>query len=165
MKPAPTVALALIAAFLAAVVPCRAFAETPTDRAADQIFHPYGEPPAAAPDASSAASPIDEEHENVLADSRGPRRLRSMGISGMEGGASIAAMGGLLLVLSLFMDEGTRGERVMYWGGIGTASVGGAVLVTGGILLGIDALTEPAPIPGSKRAAARGGQLTLAFRF
>lgn len=164
MKPASTLAIALIAALLAAMVPCRALAQAHTERAADQIFHPYGEPPAAAPDPSASAASLEEEHENVLADSRGPRRLRSMGISGMEGGASIAAMGGLLLVLSLFMDEGTRAERVMYWGGIGTVSVGGAVLVTGGILLGIDALTTPAPIPEGAKVA-RGARVTFAFRF
>jgi hypothetical protein len=155
--------LLLVLAAATLLAPSRALAtDCQTDRASDQIFaHPYGEPPAPCPtEAKPAAGSSDVEHENILADDRGPRKLRNIGISGMEGGASVAALGGLMLVCSLFLSEQTKGHDVLHWGGIGVASVGGGVFVAGAALVGIDYLMAPAPTPDKK-----GAQLMLAFRF
>ncbi|MBI5544680.1 MAG: hypothetical protein HY901_12380 [Deltaproteobacteria bacterium] len=137
-----------------------AAADCAQERAADQIFaHPYGEPPAPCP-VGEASSTLEKEHVDVLADERGPRQLQSLGISGLGAGTTIAGIGGLLLLVSLFLDEDDRSHPVFHWGGIGAASVGGAVFLAGGALLIADFATAPAPTPDRK-----GAQLILAFRF
>jgi hypothetical protein len=166
MSLARALALWLLAVGITAV-PARAHAADcqPQDRSADQIFaHPYGEPSAPCPvETKAAPGTLEAEHENILADDRGPRRLHTIGISGVEAGATIAALGGLLYVISLFLnkDDGkNEGRNVLQWAGVGTASVGGAVLVAGVVLIGVDYFAGPAPTPDKK-----GAQLVLAFRF
>lgn len=136
------------------------------DTNADRIFHPYGEPPTPCP-AEPAVTPktsLDRENENVLRDDRGPRQLQNLGISGLQGGASIAALGGFFYLISLFLAEGDRAGEVFKWGGIGVAAVGGAVFVAGGVLLAIDAITAPpAAPPGSQKIT--GAQVLVTVRF
>jgi hypothetical protein len=157
----------VLPALVASLAPTRALAaDCGAERTADQIFaHPYGEPPSGPCPVENA--PVDKdrdrehgEHENVLADERGPRQLRTIGVSGLEGGASIAAIGGLIFLASIFLNEGTKGERALHWGGIGLASFGGALFLTGGILVGIDMIMAPAVTPDHK-----GAEMLVAFRF
>ncbi len=135
------------------------------DPNADRIFHPYGEPPSPCPvEAVTPKTSLERENEDVLKDDRGPRQLQNMGISGLQGGASIAALGGFLYLISLFFDEGERSAEVFKWGGIGMAAVGGAVFVAGGVLLAIDAITAPpAAPPGSQKIT--GAQVLVTVHF
>jgi hypothetical protein len=168
MPIARSLALFLLAVGMTAV-PARSLAADcqPQDRSADQIFaHPYGEPTAPCPvEPKATPGSLESEHENILADDRGPRRLHTIGISGVEAGATIAVLGGLLSLVSAFMDNDSNGKEGkakegLKWTGIGAASLGGAVAVAGIVLIGIDYIAAPAPTPDRK-----GAQLVLAFRF
>jgi hypothetical protein len=168
MSIARALALILIAAGVT-TVPARSLAADcqPQDRSADQIFaHPYGEPTAPCPtEPKAAAGSLEAEHENILADDRGPRKLYTIGVTGVEAGATIAVFGGLLALISTFMDNDSnqkpgKTKEGLMWTGIGAASLGGAVAVAGIVLIGIDYIAAPAPTPDKK-----GAQLVLAFRF
>jgi hypothetical protein len=150
------VALASALATTLWAVPARA-TDCEKENSADKIFaHPYGEPPAPC----KVEPGLDKEPDtNPLTDDRGPRKLRTLGLSGMEGGATVAGLGGVMLILSIFLDSNTKVYKAFYWGGIGVASLGGAIFLTGGTLLIIDAVSA-GPTPDKK-----GAQITVAFRF
>jgi len=156
---ARTFAAALLPALLALCAPGWAHAADCVPDQADKLFHPYGEPssPCAV---DTAPKPKEDKEPNIFADDRGPRKLYNLGLSGIEGGATLAGLGGFLYVLSLFLDRPSRGEEVSRIAGISVAAVGGAMFLTGGALLIADAVTAPTPTPDGK-----GAQLTVAFRW
>lgn len=102
----------------------------------------------------------DDLYEPIDWNDDRPSSLRTLGISGMGGGAGLAGIGGTLVLTSLFLPDGSPAQKVAWYGGVGTAITGGALFVTGAVLALIDAAAAPAPTPDG-----RGGQLVVAFRF
>ncbi len=156
-------AAALLPALLATCPPAVARAADCAPDQADKLFHPYGEP-SSGPCAvdTNLPAPKEEEKPNIFADDRGPRRLYTLGISGLEGGATIAGLGGFIWLVAEFLDPKTQGKQVTSIAGITIAAIGGAMFLTGGALLVADYATKPIPAPTPD---GRGMQLTMAFRW
>lgn len=155
---------ALLPAVLALCAPGSARAADCRPDQADKLFHPYGEPSPCAVDTDlpTAPAPKEDEKPNIFADDRGPRKLYNLGVSGIQGGATIGGLGGFVWLISEFLDDGSKGKQIASIAGITIAAIGGAVFLTGGVLLIADYATKPLPAPTPD---GKGVQMTMAFRF
>ena len=158
-------ALALLVGLLA--FPAGVRAECPPgDKVADNVFgHAYGEP-SSAPCRDDAPREV-REHPSTKADAEfrdehpeERHSLRTIGFTGIGTGSTLAGLGGGLLLGSLFTDPAGTPHAVLHNGGLGLVIGGGAVVLAGVVLLGIDAIAAPAPTHDG-----RGAQLMVAFRF
>lgn len=142
------------------------------DKAADQLFgYSYGEGApvkAAPPDSERGVDKLELEFRGADGetfldhDARRGTMMKQLGISGTGTGASFLGLGGLLFLGSRFVDKGTTSRTVLSHGGLTLIGVGGALFVTGAILLGIDASRTPMPVP---TADGRGAQFVYSFTF
>lgn len=155
---------ALALALALAGAPARAQpAGPPTEAPSERVFsQPYGDSAdradRALPKAPEPAAPVDalDPRDEDLR----PRPLRTLGISGMGAGSSVAALGGLFLLGSLGAKQESAARGNLRSVGFGFLAAGGALFAAGAVLFGIDAAAVPAPTPDR-----RGAQLLLALRF
>ncbi|MGC4122897.1 MAG: hypothetical protein QM765_51685 [Myxococcales bacterium] len=163
------VAAALLIAVLALCLPGVSHAADCTPDQADKLFHPYGEPSPCAVDPSAVPNqPKEDEKPNIFADDRGPRKLYTLGVSGIEGGATVGGLGGFIWLVSEFLEAGqpgstgARAKQITNVAGIAIAAVGGVMFLTGAALLIADYATAPLPAPTPD---GKGVQVTMAFRW
>ncbi len=150
-----------LAALALQAPPATLLAQCPPPSPSERVFaHPYGEPPTCPDLGEKGAGRAAEASDLDLRDERPGRPLRTLGLSGIGSGASIAALGGVFL-LSAHSKSTSTSERALLKGtGTGFAVAGGALFAAGLVLLGLDALAAPAPTPDRK-----GALLLVAFRF
>ncbi|HCF61312.1 MAG TPA: hypothetical protein DFS52_25365 [Myxococcales bacterium] len=150
----------LTLAALALALPMQAHAGC-GDRGADRLFaHPYGEPAAGCDELRSDPELPSPEREQFFEHPRGERRLQMLGITGMGSGAGLAGLGGAVFLSSRLTSRDGQVRPLLGDIGVGLAIAGGALFVTGALLVGVDLLTAPAPTPDG-----RGAQLVLAMSF
>ncbi|HEY3447332.1 MAG TPA: hypothetical protein VGK67_13255 [Myxococcales bacterium] len=166
---ARTFAAALLPAFLAIGLPGLARAADCTPDQADKLFHPYGEPGNPCAVDTNLPAPKEDEKPNIFADDRGPRKLYTLGVSGIEGGATIGGLGGFIWLVSEFLESGQPGstgartKQIANVAGLTIAAIGGALFLTGGVMLIADYATAP-PLP-ALTPDGKGAQLTWSFRW
>ncbi|MGI5863541.1 MAG: hypothetical protein ACOX6T_16005 [Myxococcales bacterium] len=147
-------------AALAVALPVQAHAGC-RDGGADRLFaHPYGEPAGDCGELRSHPELALPEREQFFEHRRSERRLQLLGIAGMGSGAGLAGLGGAVYLGSRLTSRNWQVRPLLGDIGVGMAIAGGALFVTGALLVGADLLTAPAPTPDG-----RGAQLVLAARF